>query len=131
MKTKYLLVAAFLAIYLSSFSNCVSAQASPVTEKLSGRVVDMVEGKPLTGTQIWIHAAKWIHNPNGVGEYTVQQDSTGTFSIELPDGYYYVFIANLGCFPYAKEIWFEHGHPVKLMVKLVPEFEMMQDYHGQ
>ena len=131
MKTKYLLVAAILAIYLSSFSNCALGQASPVTEKLSGRVVNKVNGKPDQGTQIWIHATKWIHNPNGVGEYLVQQDSNGAFSIELPEGYYYVFIAELGCFPYAKEIWLEHGYPVKLVVKLVPDFSMMQDSHGQ
>jgi len=121
MKTGFPVAGALLAVCLSSFFNGASAQVSPATEMLSGRVVIEADGKPARGTQIWIHEAK------GRGNYTVQQDSNGAFSISLPEGYYFVFVANLGLIPYAKEIWLERGKPIRLKVKLEPDFDIMQD----
>jgi hypothetical protein len=114
-----------LTFCLSPFIEGALAQGGPATETLSGRVVIKANGKPTRGTRIWIHEAQ------GDGSYAAQQDNTGAFSISLPEGYYYVFIANLGCLPYAKEIWLEHGKPVQLMVSLEPDFGLMQDYPGK
>ena len=125
MKTRHLLVVALLAILLSSFANDASAQVSPATETLSGVVVIKANGKPARGTQIWIHEAK------GGASFTVQQDGTGAFNISLPEGYYFIFIANLGLVPYAKEVWLEHGKPIRLVVKLEPDWDIMQDTPGK
>jgi hypothetical protein len=121
MKRKHFSAAVVIAICFSFFSNGALAQAIPATETLSGRVVIKDNGKPARGTQIWIYEAKGKRN------YSVQQDSDGAFSILLPDGYYFVFVANLGLLPYAKEIWLEHGKPITLRVSLEPDFEIMQD----
>jgi len=122
MRAKYLMIVALPALCISAFVDRAAPQANPLTETLSGVVVvDAGGGIPARGTQIWIHEAK------GSASYTVQQDSTGAFRISLPEGYYFVFIANLGLVPYAKEIWLEHGKPVKLMVKLEPDWDIMQD----
>jgi hypothetical protein len=120
MRTKPLLVVALLAAQLSCFSALASAQVDPAAETLSGRVVIDNE-KPDRNTRIWIFEAK-----SGKG-YTVQQDSDGKFKISLPEGYYFVFIANFGFVPYAKEIWLQQGKPIKLVVKLDPDWANAQD----
>ena len=120
MKLRYLLTSAVLACTLSSFSTVVPAQTVPATETLGGRVV-IDNGKPDRGTQIWIHEAKTGKS------YSAQQDSSGRFTISLPEGYYFVFIADFGFSPYAKEIWLRRGKPVKIMVKLEPDLANAQD----
>jgi hypothetical protein len=120
MKIKNLLILGLLAYCLPNFSTFASAQTGLAQEALSGRVL-MDNGKPDRGIQIWIHEAK-----TGKG-LTVQQDSSGRFTISLPEGYYFVFIANLGFVPYAREIWLRRGKPMKLIVKLEPDWANMQD----
>jgi hypothetical protein len=121
MKQRHIPAAVVIALCLSFFSNGAFAQITPANETLSGRVVINKNGKPARGTQIWIYAAKGKRN------YSVQQDSNGAFSISLPEGYYFVFVANLGLLPYAKEVWLQHGKPIRLEVSLEPDFEIMQD----
>jgi hypothetical protein len=120
MKTKPLLIVALLAAQISCCQTLVSAQVDPAAETLSGRVV-IDNGKPDRNTRIWIFDAK-----SGKG-YTTQQDGDGRFKISLPEGYYFVFIANLGFVPHAEEIWLRHGKPIKLMVKLDPDLANAQD----
>jgi hypothetical protein len=121
MKRNHLLIVALSVLFLPSLFSGVSAQVSPPAETLSGRVVASADGLPLLHTRIWIFEAL------GTRGYTPQQNSRGEFSIVLPEGYYFVFIAEAGCVPYAKEIWLRPGHPIKLMVRLDLDVENMQD----
>lgn len=88
---------------------------------LSGRVTVSDRNVPARETLIWIVEAK-RHT-----QFTVQQDSNGAFTIMLPEGYYFVFVANLGLKPYAKEVMIERGKQQNLIVHLEPDFEIMQD----
>jgi hypothetical protein len=115
------MVFALLGLSISTFIDCASAQTGTPTGTLSGVIVIKANGKPARGTHIWIHEAK-----SGIS-FNVEQDYTGAFRISLPEGYYFVFIGNLGLVPYSKEIWLEHGKTVKLMVKLEPDWDIMQD----
>ncbi|HEY1208856.1 MAG TPA: hypothetical protein VGE85_05790 [Terracidiphilus sp.] len=121
MKTNCSLIAALIVVGFTLLSDPAAAQVSASSETLSGRVVVCENNVPARGTQIWIFEAK------GHEQYAVQQNSNGEFKISLPEGYYFVFIANLGMIPYAKEIRLEHGIPYKLAVCLKPDFEIMQD----
>jgi len=120
MKAKCLQIVTLLAFYLSSSLTSALAQVSQATEALSGRVV-VDNGKPDKGTRIWIVEAK------GGKSYDVQQDSAGRFKISLPEGYYFVFIADFEFVPYAKEIWLQRGKPISLTVKLEPDWANAQD----
>lgn len=126
MKKLDVLFAAFLMISLVSCPISIWAQASPATtnsvvEALSGRVVIRENGRPARGTRIWI-----LEEKSGK-QYSAQQNANGEFSITLPEGYYVVLVTNLGLIPYAKEIDLQHGRPIKLMVKLDPDWDIMQD----
>ncbi len=112
MGRRWSLAIVLTVVCLSSTSTVLAAQASPPTETVSGRVVSSADGLPLPYSRIWIFEA------NGTKSYTPQQTANGDFSIVLPEGYYFVFIGDLGCVPYAKEIWLRAGSPMKLMVRL-------------
>jgi hypothetical protein len=121
VKAMRLLLVVLLVAYSLHQSPGAVAQANGEVPTLSGRVVIKASGTPAKGTRIWVYEAK------GPKNFSVQQDRNGAFSISLPDGYYFVFVANLGLVPYAKEVSIEHGKPIKLIVKLEPDFEIMQD----
>ena len=120
MKTRCLSTLAAATFCLSSALAVASAQVEPVTETLSGRVV-IDNGQPDNHTRIRIFEAK------SGKSYPVQQDSNGRFKIVLPEGYYFVFIADFEFVPYAKEIWLRHGRPINLTVKLEPDWANAQD----
>lgn len=123
MKKRHLQIVVSLAICLSSFANTVLSQVSAPTEKLSGRIVIRANGAPPPPIKTRI----WVYEAQGQRQYVVQEEKNGDFSISLPEGYYFVFVANLGLIPYAKAIWLEHGKPVKLNVYLDPDVDIMQD----
>jgi hypothetical protein len=121
MRAKYLAVFALLGFGISAFVDSAPAQTGTPTGTLSGTVVIEADGEPARGTHIWINEAK-----SGTS-FHVEQDKNGYFQISLPEGYYFVFIGNLGLVPYSKEVWLQHGKPVKLAVKLEPDWDIMQD----
>jgi len=121
MRAKCLAVFALLGFSISAFVVRASAQTATPTETLSGTVVIKANGKPARGTHIWIHQAK-----SGT-TFNVEQDKNGSFQMPLPEGYYFVFIGNLGLVPYSREVWLQHGKPVNRMVKLEPDWGIIQD----
>lgn len=119
MKTSWSVI-----LVLAAFSlHCLRAvaQMKEGGARLEGRITICEQNVPARGTKIWIFEAKTLE------PFPVQQDKNGEFKISLHEGYYFVFIANLGLKPYAKEVQVEQGKTEKLNVCLEPDFDIMQD----
>jgi hypothetical protein len=97
-----------------------SREVGPATVTLSGIVVDLAEGVPIPYAHIW------IHEQTGKVSFATQPDSTGQFTIQLPEGYYDVLVGAPGFAPFCKKIWIKSGSPIKLKVSLEPDFEHSQ-----
>ena len=121
MKPRLLLPVVLIASALASSSRCIPAQTNHASGTLSGVVIVRDEGVPIGGVHVWVHEA------NDKASFMTQSDSSGAFSIQLPDGYYFVCIGKLALAPFCKTIWIYHGKPVKLDVRLGPDRDTLQD----
>lgn len=89
-----LLVALFCIQPVSSLS-----QAKSDAPSLSGSIVDNTERKPLKRARVW------IFDQYSDTQYVAHPDEKGYYSIQLPEGYYFILIGAPGYLPVSKSIW--------------------------
>jgi hypothetical protein len=109
---------AFLFLLLSANA---MAQISPSSAKLRGVIEYEVGSVPLT------HAHVWIHEQSGKSSFEAQPDRSGAYSIQLPEGYYFVLIGAPGFAPVSKSIWVHDGKPIEFSPHMLPDEENQQD----
>jgi len=97
------------------------AQTKPVPPSVSGVVVDAAESAPIPDAHIW------VHGQSGNAYLEARPDKSGRFSIQLPDGYYFVLVGAPGFAPVCTSIWVRPGKPVVISPRLLPDYENLQD----
>jgi len=121
VKPKRVLLAALAAIFLWHFIQLASPQSSPVPGTLNGTVVYGYDGAPIRMTSIW------IHEQLGKANFATQADSSGSFSIQLPAGHYFVLVGSPGFAPYSTTVWIKAGKLKKLAVRLRADSAILQN----
>ena len=98
-----------------------SLAVAPVsTARVSGDILD-IAGAPIQSARIW------IYEQSGKANFSTQTNQSGTFTVELPTGYYFVFVGSAGFAPFSQSIWAEPGKQIKLHIRLKPDLKNMQD----
>jgi len=107
-----------LFLLLSAYA---TAQTTPPSGRLSGVIVYQPESVPL------IYAHIWIHELSGKSSFLAQPDRNGAYSIQLPEGYFFVLIGAPGFAPVTKSIWIREGKPIVFSPRMSPDEENQQD----
>ena len=110
---------ALLSALLSIAANVSLAQVKQEAPSLSGTVLNAIDGSPFKNVRIW------IFDEYADTQFVAHPDKTGNYSIQLPEGYYFVLIGTGGYIPACKSIWVLPGKPIKYSVRLSPDHENM------
>jgi len=111
----------FLSAVFSVGSSSITLNAQVKSVEIRGRVVDLAESVPISKAHVWIHE-------QGGGFYQeVSVDREGKFSVQLPEGYYYVLIGSSGFAPETHSLWLHDRKPIVLEVHLHSDFGNLQD----
>lgn len=90
-------------------------------QKVTGRVVDDAEGAAIPAAHVL------IYEQSGKLSFILRPDSRGVFTtVELPDGYYDVFVGSAGFTPFCKSIWAHEGKSIDLKIRLKPDLKNSQ-----
>src|SRR4051812_2067405 len=92
MKIKINLLFTFLFLLPVFFSNA-QTQAPATTHEVKGRITDDVTGEPLVGASVSYEKGKGV-----------QTDTSGRFSLQLPNGKYDIRISYIGYTPILKKV---------------------------
>jgi hypothetical protein len=121
MNLKKLLFAFAMAFSIWSFVSLTEAQSKPTEATLSGVVVDEAESAPIPAAHIWVHGS------SGGTSFEARPDRAGKFSIQLPNGYYFVLVGAPGFAPKCKSIWVHDKESIVFSPRLSPDPETQQD----
>ena len=120
MAFRKLLQTALASVFLLLCANA-TAQTKTSSAKLSGVIIYKPGSFPLT------HAHIWIHDQSGKSSFEAQPDRNGAYSLQLPEGYYFVLIGAPGFAPVSKSIWIHDGKPIEFSPHMLPDEENQQD----
>ncbi|MGA9069114.1 MAG: carboxypeptidase-like regulatory domain-containing protein [Terracidiphilus sp.] len=119
MNLKKLMYLSLLLSLLSITTPIANAQTQNEPPSLSGTVLDALDGKPFKNVRIW------IMDEFSDRSQEIHADKTGHYSIQLPEGYYFVLIGAGGYIAKCKNIWVLPGKTIDFSVRLSPDHENM------
>ena len=119
-----------LGMRFASFALCMiisantpssgSAQVESPKGSIKGSIVDQGEAAPIPQARVW------IHEQSGRFSFEARPDASGKFTIDVPAGYYFLFVGAAGFAPICKSVWVKPDKPIVLRLKMGPDTENLQ-----
>ena len=121
MKSMTLPSLLLVIITLLSPRDLIPQTAGSAGVSVSGTIVDAEEGLPFKTAHIW------AHQDNGQTSFEAAADRQGHFSLNLPDGYYFVLIGTPSYLPVSRHIRVESGKPIRMSIRLHVDHQFLTD----